>query len=134
MLMPNNVVGICPVCGAGLEVTETQCPSCHTTISGHFDLCKFCKLPPDQRSFAEVFIKNRGNIREVEKELGISYPTVRGRLESLIKALGYPVSEDDESRSEAARAAQRKEVLDKLGKGEIAAQEAARLLKNLSAR
>lgn len=133
-LMPNDVVGICPVCGAELEVTEIQCPSCHTRISGHFDLCKFCKLPPDQRSFAEVFIKNRGNIREVEKELGISYPTVRGRLESLIKALGYTVDEDDESRNEAAKAKERKDVLDKLSRGEVSAQEAARLLKNLSAR
>jgi len=131
--MPNEVVGTCPVCGAELEITEIQCPSCHTRLSGHFDLCKFCKLPTEQRSFAEIFIKNRGNIRDVEKELGISYPTVRGRLEALIRALGYPVSPDeDESRSEAARAAQRKEILDKLAKGEVTAQEAARMLKNLS--
>ncbi len=133
--MPNDVVGICPVCGAELEVTEIQCPSCHTRLSGHFDLCKFCKLPPEQRSFAEIFIKNRGNIREVEKEMGISYPTVRGRLESLIRALGYPVSPDqEEGRPDAARTGQRKEILDKLAKGEINAQEAARLLKNLSPR
>ncbi len=131
--MPNEVVGTCPICGAELEITEIQCPSCHTRLSGHFDLCKFCKLPTEQRSFAEIFIKNRGNIRDVEKELGISYPTVRGRLEALIRALGYPVSPDEsESRSEAVRAAQRKEILDKLAKGEVNAQEAARLLKNLS--
>ncbi|MEX0974686.1 MAG: DUF2089 domain-containing protein [Bacillota bacterium] len=133
--MANDVVGICPVCGSGLEVTEIQCPSCHTRLSGHFDLCKFCKLPPEQRSFAEIFIKNRGNIREVEKELGISYPTVRGRLEALIKALGYQVAQDeDESRLDAARGGQRKDILDRLAKGEVNAQEAARLLKNLSTR
>lgn len=133
--MANDVVGICPVCGSGLEVTEIQCPSCHTRLSGHFDLCKFCKLPPEQRSFAEIFIKNRGNIREVEKELGISYPTVRGRLEALIKALGYQVAQaEDESRLDAARGGQRKGILDRLAKGEVNAQEAARLLKNLSTR
>lgn len=133
--MPNEVVGSCPVCGSQLEITEIQCPSCHTKLSGHFELCKFCKLPPEQRAFAEVFIKNRGNIREVEKELGISYPTVRGRLEGLIKALGYAVSPDeDESRLETTRANQRKEILDKLAKGTVSAQEAARLLKNLSPR
>lgn len=133
--MANEVVGICPVCGSQLEVTEIQCPQCHTRLTGHFDLCKFCKLPPEQRSFAEVFIKNRGNIREVEKELGISYPTVRGRLEGLIKALGYAVSlDEDEERLEAARASQRKDILDKLAKGAVTAQEAARLLKNLSPR
>ena len=133
-LMPNEVVGICPICGAELEVTEIQCPSCHTRLSGHFDLCKFCKLPPEQRSFSEVFIKNRGNIREVEKELGVSYPTVRGRLESLIRALGYAVSGEDQAGSGTARAAQRKEILDKLSKGDVTPQEAARLLKNLSPR
>lgn len=133
--MPNEVVGTCPVCGAELEITEIQCPSCHTRLSGHFDLCKFCKLPREQRAFAETFIKNRGNIREVEKELGISYPTVRGRLEALMRALGFEVSPDqDESKSEAARAAQRKEILDRLARGEVGAQEAARLLKNLSPR
>jgi len=133
--MPNEVVGICPVCASQLEITEIQCPSCHTKLSGHFELCKFCKLPPEQRAFAEVFIKNRGNIREVEKELGISYPTVRGRLEGLIKALGYAVSPDeDETRLETTRANQRKDILDKLAKGTVSAQEAARLLKNLSPR
>jgi hypothetical protein len=133
--MANDVVGICPVCGSQLEVTEIQCPSCHTRLSGHFDLCKFCKLPPEQRSFAEVFIKNRGNIREVEKELGISYPTVRSRLEALIRALGYAAEPDeDENRLNAARLGQRKDILDKLAKGELNAQEAARLLKNLSPR
>lgn len=133
--MPNEVVGACPVCGAELEITEIQCPSCHTKLTGHFDLCKFCKLPREQRSFAETFIKSRGNIREVEKELGISYPTVRSRLEALIRALGYEVSQsEDDSRAEAARATQRKEILDKLAKGGLTAQEATRLLKNLSPR
>jgi len=93
-------------------------------------------MPPEQRAFAEVFIKNRGNIREVEKELGISYPTVRSRLENLIRALGYAVSSgsDEEERGESMRASQRKDILDRLDKGEFSAQEAARQLKNLSPR
>lgn len=128
-----EVVGKCPVCGSDLEVSDLQCASCHTRISGHFDLCKFCKLPSEQRAFAEVFIKNRGNIRDVEKELGISYPTVRGRLESLIRALGYTVDSEPDI-SEAQRAAQKKAILDKLSKGEVSAQEAARLIRNLSPR
>ena len=85
--MPNEVVGKCPVCNEPLLVSELQCPTCNIKISGQFELCKFCKLPPEQRAFAEVFIKNRGNIREVEKELGISYPTVRGRTENPNRAL-----------------------------------------------
>ena len=128
--MPNEVVGTCPVCGAELEITEIQCPSCHTKLSGHFDLCNFCKLPKEQRAFAEVFIKNRGNIRDVERELGISYPTVRSRLEALIRALGFETQVEE--RSAGSSAAQRREILDKLERGELTAQEATRLLRNLS--
>lgn len=127
-----EVIGKCPICGQDLDVTDLQCPSCHTHISGRFDLCKFCKLSNEQRAFAEIFIKNRGNIREVERELGISYPTVRGRLESLIRALGYPVSEEPEIQSGPSRQAQKKEILDRLARGEITASEAARMIRNLS--
>jgi len=116
------------VCGQALEVTELQCPSCHTKILGNFDLCKFCKLPAEQKAFAEIFIKNRGNIREVERELGISYPTVRSRLEALIRALGYPTDPDQADYDESV-AEQRKQVLDRLARGEISADQAARMLK-----
>ena len=56
--MPNEVIGICPVCSQPMEVTELECPVCHTKISGNFQLCKFCSLTPEQKGFAEVFIKN----------------------------------------------------------------------------
>jgi len=116
-------------------VSELHCPTCNIKISGQFDLCKFCKLSPEQRAFAEVFIKNRGNIREVEKELGISYPTVRGRLENLIKALGYPVSlEQGDAAAESSIARERKNIIDRLGRGELSPTEAARLLRNLTSK
>lgn len=133
--MPNEVVGKCPVCNEPLLVSELQCPTCNIKISGQFELCKFCKLPPEQRAFAEVFIKNRGNIREVEKELGISYPTVRGRLENLIRALGYSVSpEHGDVADETSVAKERKSIIDKLGRGELSPTEAARLLRNLTSK
>ncbi len=133
--MANKVVGRCPICGEELMVTELQCVNCQAKISGRFELCKFCKLPQDQRDFAEVFIKNRGNIREVERELGISYPTVRSRLENLIKSLGYSaLSEEPQDAREDFVARERKQILDRLADGEIGAQEATRLLKGLSER
>jgi len=132
--MLKEVVGKCPVCGESLEVTELQCPSCHTRLSGRFELCKFCKLPPEQRAFAEIFIKNRGNIREVERELGVSYPTVRSRLEALIRALGYPIDQGAETSDDAGYFRQRKEIIDKLARGEVSPQEAARMLKNLASK
>jgi hypothetical protein len=93
-------------------------------IEGRFDTCKFCQLSSEQKNFVEVFIKNRGNIKEVEKDLGISYPTVRNRLDAVIAALGYAVddSEDDV-------ATRRKEIIESLAKGEITADDAVRQLK-----
>lgn len=132
--MAREVIGRCPVCSEALEVTELTCPACNTRISGNFKMCKFCSLSDEHKYFAEVFIKNRGNIKEVEKELGISYPTVRGRLDALIRALGYPVDSAADQADAKEYAEKRMEVLDKLARGEISATEAARLIRNLGSR
>jgi hypothetical protein len=92
-------------------------------------MCKFCQLPADQKAFAEVFIKCRGNIKEVEKELGISYPTVRSRLETLIESLGYraqPVPKEDPETKE-----RRKAILEDLNEGKITSEDAIALLRKL---
>lgn len=119
--------GRCPVCQERLDVTRLNCPQCDTAIDGRFDGCKFCQLTTEQRSFIATFIKSRGNIKEVERELGISYPTVRGRLDQVIQALGYRV----EPRDAAAQALKRKEILDRLSKGELSAEEAVKQIKEL---
>src|SRR5660397_276100 len=87
--MKKEVLGSCPICDSELKVTELSCKRCGTKISGDFELCKFCQLDKEQKYFAEMFIKNRGNIKEIEKELGISYPTVRRLLDEVIESLGY---------------------------------------------
>mgnify|MGYP000911698098 CR=1 FL=1 len=118
--------GKCPVCGDELLVSRLTCNFCSTKLEGEFSTCKFCRLPAEQLKFIEVFIKCRGNIKDVEKELGISYPTVRNRLDAVIAALGYPVDtrvESDEITNKY------RETLDALEKGEISATEAARRLK-----
>lgn len=87
--MKREVLGKCPICGDELFVSKLSCHNCHTHIEGDFSLCKFCKLTDEQKQFIEIFIKSRGNIKEIEKEMGISYPTVRGKLENIIEELGY---------------------------------------------
>jgi len=122
--MSKEVLGKCPVCGSNTEVTKISCNKCGTTIEGHFEMCKFCRLTPEQKSFIDAFIKCRGNIKEVEKELGISYPTVKNRLEDVAGALGHKtVSEPQDSDK-------KKQVLDKLNNGEITVDEAIELLRN----
>lgn len=118
--MRKEVIGKCPVCSKDLEVVRLSCSTCGTAVEGNFQLCKFCYLTKEQKDFAEIFIRNRGNIKEIEKDMGISYPTVKNKLENLIEALGY--------KSDSRRDNYKKEVLDKLYNGEITANEAIILL------
>lgn len=119
--MKYKAPGVCPVCGEPLMVTRLSCNHCQTRLEGEFNFCKFCRLPAEQREFVEVFIKCRGNIKDVEKELGISYPTVRNRLDGVIEALGYRI----EKQEAADEKDYRQEVLKALENGEITAEEAA---------
>jgi len=123
-----SMLGRCPVCGEGLEVTRLHCPQCDTGVDGRFQVCKFCLLGREQKDFIETFIKARGNIKEVERELGISYPTVRGRLDAVIEALGYRVERSAEA-EDTGKDRRRKEILDALNRGEINSEQAIKLLR-----
>lgn len=119
--MKKEVLGKCPVCGEELFVSKLSCHNCHTHIEGDFSLCKFCKLTDEQKNFVEIFIKSRGNIKEIEKEMGISYPTVRGKLENVIESLGYSPKYTEPK-------IDKKEILRKLDNGEITSEEALKML------
>lgn len=119
----SEALGKCPVCSQELNVVKLHCDHCNTTIEGSFTLCRFCRLSREQKQFVETFIKCRGNIKEVEKDLSISYPTVRSRLDEVIHTLGYTdknTKYDDNN----------KEILDMLSRGEISHSEALKLLKD----
>ncbi len=119
--MKKEIIGNCPICSGELKVERLACKKCGTGIEGDFDLNKFSRLTREQQDFVEIFLKQRGNIKEIEKELGISYPTVRGRLDNVIKALGYNPKENEERLD-------RMEILQRLNDGEISAEEAEKLL------
>lgn len=119
--MNYRIITRCPVCNSKLKVTKLKCLKCGTTIENEFEFSKFSYLSMEELNFIEVFMKCRGNIKDVEKELGISYPTVRAKLDDVVTALGYTVEKKPSVNSG--------EVLEKLEKGEITAEEAVNLLK-----
>lgn len=123
--MANRLVSKCPVCGDDLEVVRLECQSCHSAIEGHFALGRLWRLDEEQLHFVETFLKVRGSIKEMERELGISYPTVRSRLDTILRAMGYSVEGGDETPPPGKR----REILDQLQSGAITAEDAVRLLR-----
>ena len=122
----------CPSCRQPLQVTELTCPVCRLLLRGEFERgCRFCALDPEQRHLLDVFLSCRGVIREMEKVLGVSYPTVRGRVDALLAALGYlPTKAEAEALEDLA--ARRQAVLDRLEAGELTADQAAAALEGLA--
>jgi hypothetical protein len=135
--MPHDVISTCPVCANELSVTRLHCGSCGTTLEGDFSVGRFGRLSRDQLALLESFLRSRGNLREMERELGISYPTVRGRVEALVRALGFGPRADVEepepgaSDSSLDRTAARQHILERLANHEIDAEAAAAALRNL---
>ena len=123
--MANPVVAKCPICSEQLKVVRLECDSCGTRMEGSFSLGRFHALSGDQLDFLETFIRARGNFKDIERELGISYPTVRSRLDAMIRALGFPSQAEPDRESE-----RRKEILRELAEGRIAADDAANLLES----
>ncbi len=121
-LMPS----VCPVCSSKLEVTGLVCPVCATRIEGRFAVNEFAALPPEQLEFLRLYLKSRGNLKELERILGVSYPTVRARFEQLLKTLGYEATGGVED--------ERQKILDALERGEITPEEAAARLRALGPR
>ena len=134
--MPHDVISTCPVCSNDLAVTRLQCRSCGTTLEGDFSVGRFGRLTREQLTLLESFLRSRGNLREMERELGISYPTVRSRVEALVRALGFgPRADADDVDDPAGEGAvppkAREEILQALARHEMSADEAAAAIRAL---
>jgi hypothetical protein len=139
--MPHDAIATCPICGGELAVTRLHCRSCATTLEGDFNVGRFARLSREQFALLESFLRSKGNLKEMERELGISYPTVRARVEALLRALGLgdgtavgdePAEPAPDGEAGAAdRAAARREVLERLARHEIDAVSAAAELRAL---
>ena len=142
--MPHDAIATCPICSGELAVTRLHCRSCGTTLEGDFNVGRFARLTREQFALLESFLRSKGNLKEMERELGISYPTVRARVDVLLRALG--LSDDEAATDElemaadavteiagpsADAAAARRAVLERLARREIDPATAAAELRSL---
>lgn len=146
--MTHDVIATCPVCSADLAVTRLHCSTCGTSLEGEFSVGRFGRLNREQMTLLESFLRSRGNLREMERELGLSYPTVRSRVDGLVRTLGL----GDGPRADAADTTgaagaledepgptvpgaddgpTRQDILERLARHEITAEAAATAIRTL---
>ena len=126
----------CPICEGKLTVTQLSCPTCGSRLEGEFSGCRFCELSQEESRFLLTFIKNRGSIKDVEREMGVSYPTVRAALDGLIASLGLSTPDAAQTAQAANaetpdKAQARRDILNLLAQHRITAAEAASRLRGL---
>lgn len=133
----------CPVCGNDMIITRKGCLNCGTELAGEFSSCEFCALDAAETDLLRVFLASRGNLREVEKHLGVSYPTARSRLTAVLAKLGLadgdeatservgeaePGDDDGSSDHEPSGVSERDQILAAVAEGSLSAGDAAALL------
>ncbi len=123
--MSTRIPSECPVCGGGLVTTHLGCHTCGTELVGEFDRCEFCSLDEADLNLLRVFLASRGNLRELEKHLGVSYPTARARFTQLLVKLGLG------GEAEPSVGVTRDQILAEVASGALAPGEAAQLLADM---
>jgi hypothetical protein len=143
----NPILSKCPVCGGDLVVTRLHCPACETTIEGSFEpggsrlqeafspeqlkpLLPFSRLSAEQLQFVLTFVRCEGRFNRMEEEMGLSYPTLRNRMNEIIRAMGFePSREEAPVGPQPPSPVERQQILDLLSHGEIDMEEAKRRLR-----
>jgi hypothetical protein len=97
------------------------------SVEGRFEQGPLARLSREELSFVEVFLRARGKIKDVEEELGLSYPTVVSRLSDVLVSMGFETQEED-------LGARRQKILDDLSAGRLSAAEATEQLRDVGAR
>ena len=124
-----KIIEKCPACQNEVIVTRIRCMQCECEVIGEFQPTIFNRLTPENLTFVETFVRLRGNIKEMERELRVPYSTIRNHLDDVIKELGFATGTHPEL--EDLSAASQQEVLDRLESGEITVEDAAEELRRI---
>jgi hypothetical protein len=141
--MVHDVIATCPVCAGELTIARLHCRSCGTALEGEFGVGRFGRLDREGLALLESFLRARGNLKEMERELGISYPTVRARVDGLVRSLGLAdgsatdaldaeLGDESEATVSGDAAEQRREILERLARREMSAEDASAALRSLT--
>jgi hypothetical protein len=114
----SNIPNKCPSCGANMVIVKLQCPECNTEVTGEFKLCPVCRLDEEFRKLFDLFLKSRGNLKDVQRELKVSYPTARAKIEKMFNKM--------DGKNTPISAA---EILSDLRNGKITVDEAEKILR-----
>ncbi len=119
---------LCPVCGEPMSISRLHCEQCDLTVEGRFSMGRLARLTPEQLGFVELFLRCDGKLKRVGQEMGVSYPTVRSRLDEIITAMGYEPPGHEEVAEDPLTPERRRQILDELAAGRLTSEEAVRLL------
>ena len=115
----------CPYCGAGMAVTRMSCGHCSISVEAAFPMSRLASLPVEHQRFIEMFVLAGGNLKEIAEQVGVSYPTIRSRLDKVIESLRNEIGKTRRVKGN---------VLDAVGEpatGKGNAEDAARLIKGI---
>lgn len=118
----DKLTSTCPCCSSAMEIERLRCTSCDVVVEGRIPIPRLARLPAEDREFVELFVRSSGSLKAVAEKMGISYPTIRSRLNRVIAAL--EVEEENERDI-------RNQILDEVEKGAITVDEAVRRLREL---
>lgn len=119
-----KILESCPTCGGALTITEVRCERCATEVRSQYQPCPFCRLSSEQMNFTLLFVQSRGNLTEVEKSLGVSYPTIRAKLEEIIRIVtALPATLAPAPTAPAELHPEQRDILAQVASGKLTATE-----------
>src|SRR3954462_2090481 len=112
----------CPYCSHAMTVTRMSCHGCEISVEATFPAPRLANLPIEHQRFIEIFLLAGGNLKQIAEQAGVSYPTVRSRLDKVIDSLRQQISETQEVRGT---------ISDAVSDVKRATDEAARIIKSV---